>query len=155
MEREYRSSRESWQEALRLSLSLHSYSERPQTSLHLPFPCLSLCNSTPLSSPVSTIGHTAGLPMETHGADSHQNPDTLTWSLICQSSSCTCCIHAVPVAPEIKRWSADISPLVLSAINTTFHSAVAISQISTRVRFPLGKKNVVWKSISWGGILLR
>lgn len=47
--------------------------QRPQPPAH-PTLLLSscLCNSTPMSSPGSAVGHTAGLPVETHGADSYR-----------------------------------------------------------------------------------
>lgn len=91
-----------------------------------PPPCSSLCNSTPLSSPVSAIGHTAGLPVETHGAESHYPPTNWLdgWSVSQPHTlgAPTSCIHVVPEAPEFKRWFADIRPLCFTAINSTSHS---------------------------------
>lgn len=71
IEREYRSSRESWQPAPLLSItSVQLFRENSDPPP--PLSCFSLCNSMPLSSPGSVIGHTAGLLVETHGANPHQ-----------------------------------------------------------------------------------
>lgn len=114
MEREYRTTRESWQEVILLSISLCSYSERSQTyppqPPHLLYLCF-LCNLTPLSSPGSAIGHTAGFPTETHEADLRRPP--LTWldswsvSQLHPRGASTSFFHEVPVAPEVMGWFAD------------------------------------------------
>lgn len=61
MKREYRSSRGSWQKAPRMSISLGSYSTRPQNSPPLA-PLLLQLNATVISG--SASGHAAGLQVE-------------------------------------------------------------------------------------------
>lgn len=171
MEREYRSSGDSWQEALRLSIKTVQLFRETSEFPPPPPPGFSLCNSTPLSSPVSAIGHTAGLLVETHGTDSnhhHPTPHELTSWFICQSASCcgahTSCIPQVPVAQGFKRCFADISPLCFPAINTTFLSLSlqpnrlapwsSSSWQHSRCLHTLGNKKVEWNCRTWGWCLL-